>query len=86
MHVSGLTFKYNSNLPPGKRILEIKVNGYKFDIESTYSVALPSYISKGGDGYDFLRDLTVLKDEIQTTSLLNLILKFFSTLNEQLKK
>jgi 2',3'-cyclic-nucleotide 2'-phosphodiesterase (5'-nucleotidase family) len=62
------------------------VNGYKFDIENTYSVALPSYLSRGGDGYEFLKDLTVLKDEIQTTSLLNLIMKFFSTLNEQLKK
>lgn len=41
-----------------------------------------SYISHGGDGFSFLKDLTVLKDEIETTSLLNLILKFFSTLNE----
>ena len=32
LHVSGLTFKYNSNLPRGQRILEIIVNGYKFDI------------------------------------------------------
>lgn len=47
---------------------------------------MPSYISHGGDGYDFLRDLPVLKDEVQTTSILNLILKFFSTLNEELKK
>lgn len=66
--------------------MEIMINGNKFDIENTYSVALASYLSKGGDGYDFLKDLTVLKDEIQTTSLLNLIMKFFSTLNEQLKQ
>jgi hypothetical protein len=26
LHVSGLTFKYNSNLAPGGRILEMKVN------------------------------------------------------------
>lgn len=46
---------------------------------------MTSYISHGGDGFDFLRDLPVLKDEVQTTSLLNLLLKFFSTLNEELK-
>lgn len=45
---------------------------------------MTSYISHGGDGFDFLRYLPVLKDEIQTTSLLNLLLKFFATLNEEL--
>lgn len=41
-----------------------------------------SYISHGGDGFDFIKNLKVLKDEVQTTSMLNLLLKFFSTLNE----
>ncbi len=45
-------------------------------------MCMPSYLSHGGDGFDFLRNLTVLKDEVETTSLLNLLLKFFSTLNE----
>jgi hypothetical protein len=47
---------------------------------------MTSYLSHGGDGFDFFRQLLVLKDEVETTSLLNLLLKFFSTLNDELKK
>jgi 5'-nucleotidase len=56
LHVSGVTFKFNSNLPPGSRIIEVKVNGYDLEFESIYSVVMTSYMSKGGDGFDFLKD------------------------------
>ena len=62
MHVSGITFTYNSNLPNKSRIVEVLINGDKLNPEKTYSVAMYSYISHGGDGFDFLKDSPVLKD------------------------
>ncbi len=62
LHVSGMTFKYNSNLPNGSRIVEMKISGYDFDAVRVYTVCMPSYLSHGGDGFDFFRHLDVLKD------------------------
>jgi hypothetical protein len=38
---------------------------------------MPSYIARGGDGYEFLKPYEMIIDEIKGISTLNLLLKFF---------
>ncbi len=37
--VSGMSFEYSPAMPPGSRLLEVKINGTAIDPEATYSVA-----------------------------------------------
>lgn len=50
---SGMTVVFNSDLPSGQRVLEVKVGDAPLDIAKTYSIATLDYLANGGDGYDF---------------------------------
>ena len=49
--VSGLTMLVEASAPAGNRVRDVKVNGAPLDPTRTYSVAIPDYLLKGGDGY-----------------------------------
>lgn len=57
--VSGIHFKFDPKLPPGKRILMdsiTDINGKPFDLEKEYVVATKRFLRSGKDGYVCLLD------------------------------
>jgi 5'-nucleotidase len=53
--VSGLTFVVNPNAPVGDRVRDVRVNGRPLDPNKTYTVAIPDFVLKEGDGYTMFR-------------------------------
>ena len=49
--VSGLTMTVDQSAPPGNRVRDVKVNGQPLDLNGTYTVAIPDFLLKQGDGY-----------------------------------
>lgn len=55
---SGLLVKFDPNLPPFHRILEITdINKNRIIPDRMYKVAFNSYIAEGGDGFSWLKDV-----------------------------
>ena len=51
LQVSGLSFHYLPDGPPGKRVTEIAVEGKPMDDGARYVVGTNDYLLRGGDGY-----------------------------------
>jgi 2',3'-cyclic-nucleotide 2'-phosphodiesterase (5'-nucleotidase family) len=49
--VSGLTMSVDHSAPVGSRVRDVTVNGQPLDPNKTYTVAIPDFILKQGDGY-----------------------------------
>ena len=49
--VSGLTMIVDQNAPAGSRVRDVRVGGQPLDPNKTYTVAIPDFILKQGDGY-----------------------------------
>jgi 2',3'-cyclic-nucleotide 2'-phosphodiesterase (5'-nucleotidase family) len=49
--VSGLTMTVEQSAPAGRRVRDVKVNGRPLDPNKTYTVAIPDFLLKQGDGY-----------------------------------
>lgn len=60
--VSGVTFRVAIPAPAGSRVSDAKVNGVPLDPGKTYTLALPDYLLRGGDGYDMFGSSRVLID------------------------
>lgn len=58
--VSGIRYAYDSRLPVGKRLTDVKVNGAPLDDERHYALALNGYLAGGGDGYEMFKGLPFL--------------------------
>ena len=52
--VSGMEVSYDPTRAPGKRVLEISVQGQPLDSSRTYRLAVNGFLGGGGDGYDML--------------------------------
>ena len=48
------------NAPAGDRVRDVRVNGEPLDPGRTYTVAVPDFILKGGDGYTMFAGQRVL--------------------------
>jgi 5'-nucleotidase len=51
LQISGLTYVYDSALPVGSRVVEVRRDGVPLDIGATYSVTANNFIATGGDGF-----------------------------------
>jgi len=49
--VSGLSFTYNPQAPPGSRVKEVLVGGQLLDPKREYAVATNDFLAAGGDGF-----------------------------------
>jgi 5'-nucleotidase len=58
--VSGLTMVVDTHAAVGSRVTDVRVNGEALDLTASYTVAVPDFIFKGGDGYDMLAKQQVL--------------------------
>lgn len=54
LHIAGGTLKFDSTKPAGSRVTELMIGGKPVDPAKTYSVAIPDFTLKGGDGYKML--------------------------------
>ncbi|MBF0544923.1 MAG: bifunctional metallophosphatase/5'-nucleotidase [Candidatus Riflebacteria bacterium] len=60
---SNLIYHFDPELPTGKRILKLTdLKGCPIDLKKTYRVAFSSFITAGGDGFDFLKNEKSAKD------------------------
>jgi len=57
--VSGLEFTFDPALPPGKRVLEVKVGGKPLDDKRIYILTATDFMLAGGDGYTMLKSLPI---------------------------
>ncbi len=63
LQVSGVRLAWDPRQPVGQRIVSATVGGGPLDEETTYSVAVPSYLVRGGDGYTaFARGRVVISE------------------------
>jgi 5'-nucleotidase len=54
--VSGLSFTFDAQRPPGSRLTQVLVNGRLLDDQKTYTLATTSFVAAdGGDGYTMFR-------------------------------
>jgi 5'-nucleotidase len=58
--VAGLEMRVDPNAPAGNRIRDLKIQGRPFDPAATYTLALPDFVLRGGDGYSMFDGLPVL--------------------------
>jgi 5'-nucleotidase len=58
--VSGLTMTVDLTRPTSNRVRDVRVNGQPLDPAKTYTVALPDFVLKGGDGYTMFAGQQVL--------------------------
>lgn len=56
--VSGIRYTFDSQLPPGSRVIPnlVFINNKPLDLKREYKVAMHSFTAKGGDGYDAVKD------------------------------
>ena len=50
--VSGMTIQFDPRLPPGKRIVSIKIGGAPLNPSRVYRIATNDFLARGSDGYD----------------------------------
>lgn len=56
LQVSGLCLSFDRTRPTGERVLKVFVGREPLDLEATYSIAAPSFLANGGDGYVVFRE------------------------------
>jgi 2',3'-cyclic-nucleotide 2'-phosphodiesterase (5'-nucleotidase family) len=60
--VSGIAYRVVPSAPSGSRVRDARVNGTPLDPLKRYTLALPDYLLRGGDGYDMFAESPVLID------------------------
>jgi 5'-nucleotidase len=58
--VSGMTLVVDAKAPPGDRVRDVRVNGQPLQMDRMYTVGIPDFIFRGGDGYTMFAGQHVL--------------------------
>jgi 2',3'-cyclic-nucleotide 2'-phosphodiesterase (5'-nucleotidase family) len=74
LQVSGIRLVWSSRRPTGQRLVSVAVGGRALEDETTYKVAVPSYLVRGGDGYTAFARGTVLVNESSGPQVAQLVL------------
>ena len=53
--VSGLQFEYDARKPAGSRVVKVTIHGQPLDSQKTYTMASPTFLIDGGDGYTMFK-------------------------------
>jgi 5'-nucleotidase len=60
--VSGITLRVDVSAQAGSRVRDVRIGGQPLDLKKIYTLALPDYVLKGGDGYRMLMGQRVVVD------------------------
>lgn len=58
--ISGMSFEYDGSKPVGARVVQVRVGGEPLDDGREYTVAVNSFLARGGDDYTMLVDAPAL--------------------------
>jgi 5'-nucleotidase len=73
---AGFNYSYNSSLPAGSRVSDVRINGVPVDKAASYRVAMNSFLADGGDGFTVFREGTdPLGGEVDVDALANYFMK-----------
>jgi 5'-nucleotidase len=56
LQVSGLTYTWDSRMPPPGRITSVRINGQSIDRGATYRVAVNSFLAEGSDKFSIFTE------------------------------
>lgn len=79
--ISGIKFKYDLAKTP--RVQEVSIADKLIEMDKMYTVAMPSYMGNGADGYEFVKQYTKVIDEVRAISIINVLLKFFEAVDSK---
>ena len=80
--VAGMSFMYDINQIPGKRIHDVYIRGVPLDLQKTYRVATVDYMFNGGDGYAMFKEGRVLLSPLKKIDLVSTVASYIKTLPE----
>jgi 2',3'-cyclic-nucleotide 2'-phosphodiesterase (5'-nucleotidase family) len=75
-HVSGMTYAFDPNLPPGSRMIAVQVGNQPLDPTATYTLATNDYLAAGGDNYDMFKGLKRLIDASGATLMATAVMNY----------
>lgn len=61
LHVSGMSFKYKSSAAYGFKVVDITIGSESIDYDRTYTIASADFLFVGGDDYNMLIDLPIIR-------------------------
>ena len=80
--VSGLTMVVDQKAPAGDRVRDVRVNGQPLDPNTTYTVAIPDFVLKQGDGYAMFAGQPVRVGPEAGNLISNVLEKYVATTHE----
>jgi 5'-nucleotidase / UDP-sugar diphosphatase len=63
LQVSGMRVIWDPQLSPGQRLVSASVGSRPLEDDAAYTVAVPSYLVRGGDGYTAFKGAKIIIDE-----------------------
>jgi 5'-nucleotidase len=81
--VSGIEMRVDPNAPAGDRLRDVKVQGRPLDPAATYTLALPDFVLRGGDGYAMFNGLPILTNP-ESGNLMAIALERFIAARESI--
>lgn len=86
LHVSNISFSYDTSKPEGQRVLRdtVLLGDEKIDLKKTYKVSVPNFLSWGKDGFDCFAQANKVVDYLLAPELKDIITEFLgiSPLNQ----
>jgi 5'-nucleotidase len=74
LQVSGIRLVWSPRRPAGQRLVSVAVGGLALEDQTTYKIAVPSFLVRGGDGYTAFARGTVLINESSGPQVAQLVL------------
>lgn len=74
--VSGLTFRFDADRPPGRRVQEVLVGGQPLDLARRYRVVTNNYLAGGGDTYEVFADAEAIVDDMGAPLLAGVVMDY----------
>ena len=83
--VSNIWFSFDERKREGERVVEgsVRIGNEPIDLDRTYRISVPDYLSKGKDGFGCLLDAKVIIDPFLGPELKNVILDFLDLTNTE---
>ncbi len=76
--VSGLSFTFDADRPPGQRVSEIRIGGQAMDPARLYRVATNDFIYAGGDGYAALSEGRAIIDTAGAKLMASMVIDYIA--------